>query len=167
MPHPAALAKEDLLAQCVIRRTRRGGPGGQHRNKVETAIEIVHRDSGVTARAGERRSQADNLRMALHRLRLKLALALRSAPDGQDSASTLWRSRAGNGRISVSASHPDFPSLLAEALDVLSDAGADVPAAAGRLEVTPSQLLKFLKSEPAAWTWLANQRAARGLPPLH
>ena len=33
-PHPTALAKELLLKECHLKHTRRGGPGGQHRNKV-------------------------------------------------------------------------------------------------------------------------------------
>ncbi|MFN5707736.1 MAG: peptide chain release factor family protein, partial [Planctomycetota bacterium] len=58
--HPASLPEEKLLADCDVVRTRRGGPGGQHRNKVETAVVITHRPSGVSAEANERRSQAEN-----------------------------------------------------------------------------------------------------------
>ena len=41
-PHPCDLQLEDLLARCQVTRTRGSGPGGQHRNKVETAIVIKH-----------------------------------------------------------------------------------------------------------------------------
>ena len=60
MPHPAALSPEELLHQCRARRTRRSGPGGQHRNKVETAGVLTHAPTGVQAEANERRSQAEN-----------------------------------------------------------------------------------------------------------
>ncbi|MCY2992774.1 MAG: peptide chain release factor-like protein [Planctomycetota bacterium] len=54
MIHPAALAIDQLLRECQIVRTRRSGPGGQHRNKVETAVVITHLPSGVKGEASER-----------------------------------------------------------------------------------------------------------------
>lgn len=48
------------------------GPGGQHRNKRETAVRVRHLPSGITALATEHRSQARNKVLALRRLELKL-----------------------------------------------------------------------------------------------
>ena len=41
MEHPVRVSDDALLQNCVIRRFRHSGPGGQHRNKVETAIELI------------------------------------------------------------------------------------------------------------------------------
>lgn len=49
------------------------GPGGQHKNKRETAVRVRHIPTGVTVTAGEERSQALNREVALERLRRKLA----------------------------------------------------------------------------------------------
>lgn len=49
--HPAALDPADLLTQVTEMRTRRIGPGGQHRNKAETAVVLVHRRTGISAEA--------------------------------------------------------------------------------------------------------------------
>ena len=49
------------------------GPGGQHKNKRETAVRIRHLPTGVTVTATEERSQARNREVALQRLQLKLA----------------------------------------------------------------------------------------------
>jgi hypothetical protein len=164
--HPAALPLTDLLADCDIRRTRRGGPGGQHRNKVETAIVITHRPTGITGQASERRSQDLNRQAAIQRLRTTLALEARCSGDGKARPSNLWRSRARGRKLTVSTEHDDFPALLAEALDRLAACDWDTSAAAERLGVTTSQLVKFLKLEPAALQLLNRERQWRELAPL-
>lgn len=159
--HPAALDEEQLKSESDVTRTRRGGPGGQHRNKVETAVVVTHRATGVAAEANERRSQADNLREALFRLRIRLALAIRTTPES--SPSDAWNRHLRGGRVQVNAHHDDFPTLLAEVLDGLAAADGNLPEVAETLGTSSSQLVKFLKLEPAAFRMINEQRQARGL----
>lgn len=168
--HPAQIPAERLLAECSVRRTKRSGPGGQHRNKVETAIVLTHQPTGTRAEAAERRSQAQNHAQALFRLRVRLALKIRSPGKAQSGAaplpSDLWQRRCGGGQIAVSPRHDDFPALLAEALDAIDLEDYDVASAAKLLSVTTSQLVKLLKIEHEALAIVNRQRSARKLPTL-
>jgi hypothetical protein len=161
--HPAALPIKNLLADCDVRRTRRSGPGGQHRNKVETAVCIEHRPTGVSAEASERRSQEENRQMAIFRLRRRLAIEIRQEPARPYRPSRLWESRCRDGKVAVNPRHDDFPALLAEALDVLAACENDVKSAATLLGCTTSQLTKFLHDEPRAMAIVNQARERKGL----
>ena len=48
--------------------SRAGGPGGQHVNKVATAVTLRHRPSGFSVTVQDSRSQAQNRKLARERL---------------------------------------------------------------------------------------------------
>lgn len=165
-PHPATLDEEVLLQDCELRRSRDAGPGGQHRNKVETKVLLHHRPTGIEAHAGERRSAEQNKHVAAFRLRLTLATLVRCVPQARDSfgdvRSDLWRSRVKGGKISCNPTHRDFPSMLALAMDVLEACNFDPKHAALRLECSPSQLVKLVKDHTPALERWNRIRAMRG-----
>ena len=61
-----------LTQQVVIETYRSRGPGGQRKNKTETAVRLRHLPSGITVVATEHRSQARNRSLAFDRLRERL-----------------------------------------------------------------------------------------------
>ena len=66
----------------------------------------------------------------------------------------------------VNPTHEDFPSLLAEALDVLAGRNDDLAATSAILGCSTTQLVKLFKDEPRAFKALNDRREARGLHPL-
>lgn len=162
--HLVELSDEKLLELCGVKRTRGSGPGGQHRNKVETAIVITHLETGIIGEASEKRSQDDNKVVAIKRLRQNLAIQFRAKRD--EELGKVAMKRIQSKKISVNTNHADFPILLAEALDRLYENDFDISAAAETLRCTNSQLLKFLKQLPPAFEYFNQQRQARDLPRL-
>jgi hypothetical protein len=174
-PHPACISDEALLKQCTVGRGRGSGPGGQNRNKVETEITITHKPTGLIGQAGERRSQNENKKVAIRRLRLLLATHHRGSPPKGGRTldeilgprgSDLWRSRRQGDRIVCNPGHHDYPALLAEAMDMIADSGHDPAHAAARLEITTSQLIKLVKDHPPAMQAWNATRQQRGQHPL-
>ncbi len=150
-PHPAGQPEQLLLRDCQIVRTRTGGPGGQHRNKVETAIRITHKPTGLRAIAYEERSQAKNKKRAIQRLRIRLAIQHRTACDVDTyTPSSCLADRVRKGRIALSHKHDDYPPILAELLDLLVALDGDVAAAAELIGSTASQIVKHLRVESDA-----------------
>jgi ribosome-associated protein len=60
---------EALLRECDIDTFRSRGKGGQNVNKVETAVRLRHRPSGLVVSNRTERSQLQNKRLCLRKLR--------------------------------------------------------------------------------------------------
>jgi protein subunit release factor B len=69
--------RESLERDCDLEFFVAGGPGGQHRNKVETGVRLTHRPTGLVVTATERRSQSANREAAYERMAEKLEILQR------------------------------------------------------------------------------------------
>lgn len=161
--HPACCDIEVLEAQCRFRFSRASGPGGQHRNKVETHVTVEHLPTGIFASAGEARSQGENRQRAMHRLRCALAVGIRHENLVPSiGPSELWRRYCRGQRIRVADTNQEFPAILAEALDTLAIYDWD-PAQAGKaLGVSATQIVGLVAQYPPALELLNEQLVARG-----
>lgn len=153
------IAADELIDQCELKFTRRGGPGGQHRNKVSSAVVLKHRASGITAEASERRSQADNRAVAIGRLRVELALQLRQDVSGFTQSMV---DQYGGAHFRVSVTNDKYPVILADVLNRILELDGEVTEAAEYWRTTASQIIRFLRQEPRALRIVNQKREQSG-----
>ncbi len=166
---PYLLSEEELLRECEVHRYRARGPGGQKRNTTDSAVRIVHRPTGVSATATESRSQHENRRRALRRLREALALHCRSLSDLEDRLNDqrVRRFLDQPGRVRIRESNDLYPLLVGLWLDALEAAQGRIAEAAHLLGLaSSSKYVRFLADHPHLWTAANAIRHRHGLPPL-
>jgi len=152
-----------LFAQCEFDRFRASGPGGQKRNRTNSAVRLRHRPTGLHGEANESRSQHENRARALRRLRLTAALALRAPLDDPYVPSAT---------LEQSLAHPPgrrdarLLPAVAELFDVLEVAHWRVADAAAALGTTSAAVTRLLKVDDRVWRAAIERRQAFDLPPL-
>lgn len=66
------MGKEKLfsvtLDDCDVQTFRAGGPGGQHQNKTDSGVRVIHRASGARGESRQERSQLQNKKLAFRRM---------------------------------------------------------------------------------------------------
>lgn len=62
------LAFSVTIDDCEVQTFRSGGKGGQHQNKTESGVRVIHHDSGARGESREHRSQLQNKRAAFTRM---------------------------------------------------------------------------------------------------
>jgi hypothetical protein len=136
-----------LLAECELDTYRGPGPGGQKRNKTDSAVRLRHKPSGLIVVAGESRSQAENRSRALRRLREALALRLRRPVPPGEIPPAIAEATGKDGRLRVGRRDGRYLPAAAAALDVLQAESGSVSAAAARLGLTTGNLSSFLTAD--------------------
>ncbi|MGA2265005.1 MAG: peptide chain release factor-like protein [Phycisphaerae bacterium] len=164
-----------LLAQCDVHTYKSSGPGGQHRNKVSSAVRLRHKPTGITTHGDQSRSQHENKQLALQRLRMNLACTLRrrvdpAAPPPPTVCECLFTARGGPGadrlRLQVGRRDRRYWPVAAYLLDVLDHYEGRLADAAAHVGISTGNLVGLLEQERHALIAAQAIRKAHGQRPL-
>jgi len=146
------LDDDALLKHCRQECYRASGPGGQHRNKTDSAVRLSLHDGAVMAQCEDHRSQHRNRAEALRRLRSTLAIELRRPLN--DSESQLWE-----GSWKLGKKDRRYAGFLAHMLDVMAHHQWAVGLSAKGLGISTGKLVRTLSHDPHAWNAVNQARA--------
>lgn len=165
------LASDDaLIAQSEVDRYRASGPGGQHRNKTESAVRLRHKLTGVTAIGEDSRSQSENKLHAVRRLRAAIALEVREpvaietyVPSARLAAFVAAGTAPLGAKTRLTG---EYWTAIGELLDLLVAGQLEIGATAQRLGITTGAMSKLLLHDDHVARVVNDLRRAKGMRPL-
>ncbi|KAL2488419.1 Class I peptide chain release factor [Forsythia ovata] len=169
------MTDEQLMSQCEMDTFKSSGPGGQHRNKRETAVRLKHLPTGIIAQAAEDRSQHKNRASALARLRTLLALKVRNTVDIDayipplelvqilPAKSTIRGSYQGP---QIGPNNTKFVMGMQALLDLIFAVEGSVSDAAKKLGLSTGALSRLILSDDSLRMAVNELRATKGMKPL-
>ncbi|WCJ41912.1 Peptide chain release factor 1 [Euphorbia peplus] len=169
------LTDEQLVRQCDLTTFKSSGPGGQHRNKRESAVRLKHLPTGLVSQASEDRSQHMNRSSAVRRLRTLLALKVRNPVDVSvysppqellqilPPKSTVRGSDCGP---QIGPKNPKFVLGMQALLDLIFGVDGSISEAAKLLGLSTGALSRLILSDDALRMAVNDLRSSKGLKPL-
>lgn len=107
MPIRQAKKVEIPMSDLEFETSRSGGAGGQNVNKVETAVRVIHKPTGIAIRCTIERSQLKNKERALEMLQAKLDQLAQEEDDKKHASEK--KSQVGTGDRSEKIRTYNFP----------------------------------------------------------
>jgi len=143
-----------ILKECRLAEFQSSGPGGQKRNRKYSSVRLTHTPTGLSVTAVKSRSQNDNKKSALRKLRQLIAMEIRCdiLPE-IDSFEINMRNNA-------------YPLLLAGIFDILYLHNFAISDTAKTLGLSTGQFIKLLAKNTDAWQKINAERQKREMSVL-
>ena len=145
---------EELFASCTMESFQASGPGGQKRNRKYSAVRIIHTPTTLSVISSETRSQSNNRRIALKKLRIKLAVEIRGPGISLD-------------RLKIGLSNLEYPLWIALLFDKLWDFKFSIGKTSESLGISTSILIKLVARDSNIWKIINYNRENLGLHKLN
>jgi hypothetical protein len=167
-PDFLALSDRELLAESTVHTYRASGPGGQKRNKTDSAVRIHHHPTGLIVVAPESRSQHENKARALRRLREAISLRIRRPVDLDSLDVAALAPECGSGERLFLIGRRDRRYRYVErfVLDVLAAAEGRLSEASSALNCSTGRLSRFLTDDKKLLDEANRLRRAHNHKPL-
>lgn len=159
---------EELLRLCRMDVFKATGNGGQKKNKTSNAIRLTFYHLTVTE--SESRSKAENIRHAIKKLRLAIALDTKDILLKRTSCIVLpdeIKPYLGTSEIRITAKNPVFPIFLGFLVNCyFKHDGSWIPMAE-ELGFSPTQVRKFFEKTILLKRLLAEVRSTQATSAAH
>ena len=158
--------EEHFAAQCRIDAYMASGHGGQKRNRSYSAVRATHLPTGIAVIAEESRSQHENKKRALQRLKKAIAVRVRKDTPLTALPEPIRHLFRPDVRELINPKNPLYPLLCATVLDALYHAQGKISIAAQTLGITTSRMNKILSRDKDLFTAANNIRSLFNQKPL-
>ena len=148
------LENDALIKLCDIDFFKATGPGGQKKNKTESAVRLTLKNSAISTTASEDRQQSINRSRALQKMRLAIALEMRQEPQP-------W-----TGQWDMNTKNSSYSLFAACLTDHLHSHNWQVSEAAKSLNLSTGKLIKIIAKNETFWQFLNSARQKNGYKPL-
>ena len=148
------LEDSEFLTHCLIDFYKARGPGGQKKNKTESAVRLTLKENGISATASEDRQQSVNRSRCIKRLKLQVAFEMRSEPEP-------WQ-----GQLDMNPSNKNYPLFCAILFDHFNENSWQMSTVAEIYGISTGKLVKILAKSDTLWQEVNRQRTKNNLKPL-
>ncbi|MCM8537975.1 MAG: peptide chain release factor-like protein [Lentisphaeraceae bacterium] len=148
------LDENDFLKHCTLDFYKARGPGGQKKNKTESAVRLTHNDSSVAATASEDRKQSVNKSKAIKRLKLELAFTMRCP-------AVPWK-----GQMDMNPSNKHYSLFCACLFDHLEENDWQISTVAEAYKLSTNKLIKIISKSDTLWQEVNKRRTSLNHKPL-
>ena len=140
------LEEQEFLKHCLCDFYKARGPGGQKKNKTESAVRLTLKESPIAATASEDRKQSINRSKAVRRLKLQVAFEIRLT-------AVPWK-----GQLDMNPSNKLYPHFCAVLFDHFHDNDWQMSTVANIYGISTNKLVKIISKSDTLWQEVNRQR---------